>query len=250
MKFASWNVNGLRACLKNNFMASFKKIDADVFAIQEVRMQQGQAILELNGYQQFWNCGEKKGYAGTAIFSRVEPKGFTCGIGVDEFDKEGRVITLDFGEFFFVNVYVPNSHNLEWLERRMCWEYLFRKYLQGLDAIKPVIVCGDFNVAHQPIDLKNPDANHNSAGFSDYERNRFSVLLSAGFVDIFRRFNPELEGAYTWWSYIGKARANNTGWRIDYFLISERFAEKIIAAEIESDIFGSDHCPITIQLGM
>ncbi len=248
MKFVSWNVNGLRACLKNNFMASFKKLDADIFAVQEIRMQKEQAILELNGYRQFWNYGERKGYSGTAIFSRVEPKGFTCGIGVDEFDSEGRVITLDLGEIFFVNAYVPNSHNLEWLERRMSWEYSFRKYLQALDKKKPVVVCGDFNVAHEPIDLKNPASNHQSAGFSDEERGKFKELLSAGFVDIFRRRNPDLTGAYTWWSYLRKARLNNAGWRIDYFLISERLIDKVLDATIESEIFGSDHCPVTLAV--
>ena len=250
MKFVSWNVNGLRACLKNNFMASFKTLDADIFAIQEVRMQPGQAILELNGYRQFWNYGTRKGYSGTAIFSRVEPQNFTCGIGVEEFDSEGRVITLEFENFFFVNVYVPNSHNLEWLDRRMSWEDFFREYLKTLDKKKPVIVCGDFNVAHEPIDLKNPSSNHHSAGFSDEERGKFTELLNAGFVDIFRKKNPDLTGAYTWWSYLRKARLTNAGWRIDYFLISERLTDKVVDAKIENEIFGSDHCPITIQCGM
>lgn len=248
MKFASWNVNGLRARLKKDFMPAFRKLDADIFAVQEIKMQPNDAILELDGYKQFWNYGARKGYAGTAIFSRVEPKGFTHGIGVDEFDSEGRVITLDLGEIFFVNVYVPNSHNLEWLERRMSWENIFREYLTTLDAQKPVVVCGDFNVAHQPIDLKNPATNHHSAGFSDEERGKFSELLNAGFVDIFRRRNPTLTGAYTWWSYLRKARLTNAGWRIDYFLISERLTERVVDAAIESNIFGSDHCPVTMQL--
>ncbi|MBQ3335903.1 MAG: exodeoxyribonuclease III [Selenomonadaceae bacterium] len=249
MKFVSWNVNGLRARLKKDFMPAFKKLGADIFAVQEIKMQAGEAIVELNGYRQFWNHGERKGYAGTAIFSRVEPKGFSCGIGVDEFDREGRVITLDLGEIFFVNVYVPNSHNLEWLERRMSWEYSFRNFLRGLDKKKPVIVCGDFNVAHQPIDLKNPASNHQSAGFSDEERGKFTELLDAGFVDIFRRRNPGLTGAYTWWSYLRKARLTNAGWRIDYFLISERLADKVVDATIENEIFGSDHCPVTLLIG-
>ena len=248
MKFVSWNVNGIRACLKNDFMGSFKKLDADIFAVQEVRMQYGQAILDLRGYKQFWNCGERKGYAGTAVFTRVEPKNFTRGIGVEEFDSEGRTITLDFGEIFFVNVYVPNAHNLEWLERRMSWEDSFREYLKRLDAQKPVIVCGDFNVAHQSIDLKNPEPNQNKAGFSDEERGKFSELLSAGFVDIFRRRNPTLTGAYTWWSYLRKARLTNAGWRIDYFLLSERLTDRVADATIESGIFGSDHCPVTLTL--
>lgn len=248
MKFVSWNVNGLRACLKKNFMASFGELDADVFAVQEVRMQKSQAILELDGYRQIWNCGQRKGYAGTAIFSRVEPHDVTFGIGVEEFDSEGRVITLDLDEIFFVTAYVPNSHNLEWLGRRMIWEDAFRKYLTTLDAVKPVIVCGDFNVAHEPIDLKNPAANRNSAGFSDDEREKFSALLNAGFVDIFRRRNPNLTGAYTWWSYLGRARNTNAGWRIDYFLTSERLTDRVADATIESEIFGSDHCPVTLTL--
>ncbi|MBO4779273.1 MAG: exodeoxyribonuclease III, partial [Selenomonadaceae bacterium] len=248
MKFVSWNVNGLRARLKKDFMPAFTKLNADIFAVQEIKMQAGEAILDLGDYKQFWNYGERKGYSGTAIFSRVEPKNFTCGIDVDEFDSEGRVITLDLDEMFFVNVYVPNSHNLEWLERRMNWEDTFREYLQTLDRQKPVIICGDFNVAHQPIDLKNPQSNHHSAGFSDEERAKFSELLNAGFVDIFRQRNPTLTGAYTWWSYLRKARLNNAGWRIDYFLISERLIERVTSATIESDIFGSDHCPVTLTL--
>ena len=250
MKFVSWNVNGLRARLKKDFMPAFKRLDADIFAVQEIKMQPADAIIDIDGYKQFWNHGERKGYAGTAIFSRVEVKGFTCGIGVDEFDSEGRVITLDLGEMFFVNAYVPNSHNLEWLERRMNWEDAFRNYLRGLDKKKPVVVCGDFNVAHEPIDLKNPASNHNSAGFSNEERGKFTELLNAGFVDIFRRRNPDLTGAYTWWSYLRKARLTNAGWRIDYFLISERLIDNVVDAAIESDIFGSDHCPVTLQLGV
>ena len=248
MKFVSWNVNGLRARLKKDFMPAFKLLDADIFAVQEIKMQPADAVIDLEGCKQFWNHGERKGYAGTAVFSRVEVKNFTCGIGVDEFDCEGRVITLDLGEIFFVNVYVPNSHNLEWLERRMAWEDAFRNYLRGLDRKKPVVVCGDFNVAHQPIDLKNPSSNHHSAGFSDEERGKFTELLDAGFVDIFRRRNPDLTGAYTWWSYLRKARLTNAGWRIDYFLISERLADNVVDATIESDILGSDHCPVTLTL--
>ncbi len=248
MKFVSWNVNGLRARLKKDFMPAFKALDADIFAVQEIKMQIGEAILELNGYRQFWNCAERKGYSGTAIFSRVEPKNFTCGIGVDEFDSEGRVITLEFDDYFFVNAYVPNSHNLEWLDRRMKWEDAFRGYLSELDSRKPVIICGDLNVAHQPIDLKNPASNHHSAGFSDEERAKFTELLNSGFVDIFRRRNPNLTGAYTWWSYLRKARLSNAGWRIDYFLISERLVDNVVDATIESDIFGSDHCPVTMSI--
>ena len=248
MKFVSWNVNGLRARLKKDFMPAFKLLDADIFAVQEIKMQPADAVIDLEGCKPFWNHGERKGYAGTAVFSRVEVKDFTCGIGIEEFDREGRVITLDLGGMFFVNVYVPNSHNLEWLERRMAWEDAFRDYLRGLDRKKPVVVCGDFNVAHQPIDLKNPASNHHSAGFSDEERGKFTELLDAGFVDIFRRRNPTLTGAYTWWSYLRKARLTNAGWRIDYFLTSERLIERVDAATIESGIFGSDHCPITLTL--
>ena len=250
MKFASWNVNGLRARLKRDFMPAFRALDADVFAVQEIKMQPGDALLALDGYQQFWNYGQRKGYGGTAIFTRMEPLAATYGIGVDEFDSEGRTITLDLGEVYFVNVYVPNSHNLEWLARRLAWEDAFRDYLRGLDTVKPVIVCGDFNVAHQPIDLKNPSSNHHSAGFSDEERNKFTELLDAGFTDIFRKLNPTLKGAYTWWSYLRRARLTNAGWRIDYFLISERLTEKISDATIENQIFGSDHCPVTMQLGI
>lgn len=248
MKFVSWNVNGLRARLKKDFMPAFKALDADLFAVQEIKMQAGEAILELEGYRQFWNYGERKGYSGTATFSKVEPQAVTYGIGVEDFDSEGRVITLDLGDVFFVNVYVPNSHNLEWLARRLAWEDIFRDYLHGLDRVKPVIVCGDFNVAHQPIDLKNPASNHHSAGFSDEERGKFTELLNAGFVDIFRKLNPTLTGAYTWWSYLRKARLTNAGWRIDYFLISERLTGRVDTATIASDILGSDHCPITLTL--
>ena len=248
MKFASWNVNGLRACLKKNFIGSFHKIDADIFAVQEVRMQSGQAIIDFDGREQIWNCGERKGYAGTAVFTRVKPENFTLGIGDDEFDAEGRTITLDLGEIFFVCAYVPNSHNLEWLERRLRWEKIFREHLTKLDAVKPVVVCGDFNVAHQPIDLKHPERNHQSAGFSDAERAEVSALLNAGFVDTFRFLHPTATDAYTWWNYRSRARQNNSGWRIDYFLVSERLRYKISAATIESEILGSDHCPVTLEL--
>ena len=235
MKFASWNVNGLRACLKKDFIGSFRELDADIFAVQEVRMQPGQAIIDIDGYEQLWNFGERKGYAGTAIFTRVKPREVTLGVGDSEFDSEGRTITLDLGETFFVCAYVPNSHNLEWLERRLRWEKIFREHLTKLDAVKPVIVCGDFNVAHQPIDLKHPDRNHDSAGFSDDERNEFSALLNAGFVDTFRTLYPTTTGAYTWWHYRSKARQNNSGWRIDYFLISERLREKISADKSDAN---------------
>jgi len=248
MKFVSWNVNGLRACLKKNFMQSFQNLDADIFAIQETKMQEGQAIVELNGYSQFWNSAEKKGYSGTAIFTKIQPRSVTYGIGIEEHDHEGRVITLGFTDFYFVNVYTPNSRNLERLDYRLTWEDAFREYLQKLDFTKPVIVCGDLNVAHKEIDLKNPSSNHHSAGFTDEERGKFDELLAAGFTDSFRFLYPEKIGAYTWWSYLRKARSNNAGWRIDYFLVSNRIAEKILGATIESEIFGSDHCPVTLTI--
>ena len=248
MKFVSWNVNGLRACLKKNFMESFQKLDADIFALQETKMQEGQAIIELNGYSQFWNSAEKKGYSGTAIFTNVQPRSVTYGIGIEEHDREGRVITLGFTDFYFVNVYAPNSRNLERLDYRLEWEDAFREYLQKLDFIKPVIICGDLNVAHKEIDLKNPSSNHRNSGFTDEERGKFSELLAAGFTDSFRFLYPDKIEAYTWWSYLRKARKNNSGWRIDYFLVSNRFAEKISDATIEDKIFGSDHCPVTLTI--
>ena len=249
MKFVSWNVNGLRACLKKDFMESFKKLDADIFAIQETKMQEGQAIIDIDGCSQYWNSAEKKGYSGTAIFTKIQPRAFTYGIGIDEHDHEGRVITLGFTDFYFVNVYTPNARrNLERLEYRMTWEDDFREYLQKLDLRKPVIVCGDLNVAHKEIDLKNPSTNHHNAGFTDGERGKFDELLSAGFTDTFRFLYPDKKFAYTWWSYIKKSRENNVGWRIDYFLVSNRIADKISAATIESEIFGSDHCPVTLTL--
>lgn len=247
MKFVSWNVNGLRACLKKDFIASFKNLDADIFAIQETKMQPGQAIIDLSGYEQFWNSADKKGYSGTAIFTRVNSIEVTYGIGIDEHDHEGRVITMELDDFYFVTVYTPNSkQHLERLEYRMHWEDDFRKYLQSLDEKKPVIICGDLNVAHNEIDLKNPSSNHHSNGFTDEERGKFRELLNVGFIDTFRALYPDKVGAYTWWSYLRKARANNSGWRIDYFLLSERLKDKILDATIEQDILGSDHCPVTL----
>ena len=248
MKFVSWNVNGLRACLKKNFVASFQKLDADIFAVQETKMQEGQAIIELNGYSQFWNSAEKKGYSGTAIFTKIQPRSVTYGIGIEEHDHEGRVITLGFTDFYFVNVYTPNSRNLERLDYRLTWEDAFREYLQKLDFTKPVILCGDLNVAHEEIDLKNPSSNHHSAGFTDEERGKLDELLAAGFTDSFRFLYPDKVGAYTWWSYLRKARSTNAGWRIDYFLVSNKIAEKISDATIEDKIFGSDHCPVTLTM--
>ena len=247
MKFVSWNVSGLRACLKKNFMETFKKLDADIFAVQETRMLEGQAILDFDGYSQYWNSAEKKGYSGTAIFTRIQPRSVNYGIGIDEHDHEGRVITLGFSDFYFVTVYAPNSRReLERLDYRMTWENDFRAYLQKLDAVKPVILCGDLNVAHNEIDLKNPSANHNNPGFTDSERGKFDELLSAGFTDTFRYLYPDKTDAYTWWSNFQKSRERNIGWRIDYFIVSNRIAEKISEATIESNIFGSDHCPVTL----
>lgn len=249
MKFVSWNVNGLRACLKKGFMESFHQLDADIVGLQETKMQPGQAILELNGYRQYWNSAEKKGYSGTAVFSRVEPMAVTYGIGVEEHDHEGRVITLELPEYYFVTVYTPNSkRELERLSYRMEWEDAFRTYLSGLDAKKPVIVCGDLNVAHKEIDLKNPSSNHHNAGFTDEERGKFTELLESGFVDTFRALYPDRTGIYTWWSYLRKARDTNAGWRIDYFVVSERLKERIVDATIHNEIFGSDHCPVGLEV--
>ena len=251
MKFISWNVNGLRACLKKDFMESFRKLDADIFALQETKMQPDQAILELNGYRQYWNSAEKKGYSGTAIFSRREPLSVVNGIGIETHDHEGRVITMELPEFYFVTVYTPNSkRELERLSYRMEWEDAFRAYLCGLDKKKPVVVCGDLNVAHQEIDLKNPSTNHHNAGFTDEERGKFTELLQAGFLDTFRTKYPERIGIYTWWSYLRKARETNAGWRIDYFVISERLKDKLADATIHNEIFGSDHCPVGLELNI
>ena len=249
MKLISWNVNGLRACLKKGFMESFRVLDADIFALQETKMQPDQAILDLPGYRQYWNSAEKKGYSGTAVFSRLEPLAVTCGIGSDEHDGEGRVITLEFPSFYFVTVYTPNSkRQLERLAYRMTWEDAFRAYLRMLDAEKPVIVCGDLNVAHEEIDLKNPKTNHHNAGFTDEERAKFTELLKAGFLDTFRMLYPERAGIYTWWSYLRKARLTNAGWRIDYFVASERLRGAIVDATIHNEIFGSDHCPVGLEI--
>ena len=249
MKFISWNVNGLRACLKKGFMESFRQLDADIFALQETKMQPDQAILELPGYRQYWNSAEKKGYSGTAVFTRLEPLSVAYGIGIEEHDHEGRVITLEFADYYFVTVYTPNSkRELERLDYRMEWEDAFRAYLLALDEKKPVIVCGDLNVAHKEIDLKNPKTNHRNAGFTDEEREKFTALLEAGFTDTFRALYPEREGIYTWWSYLRKARETNAGWRIDYFVTSERLKDSIKDATIHNEIFGSDHCPVGLEL--
>lgn len=249
MKCVSWNVNGLRAVVKKNFLEFFNEVDADIFCIQESKMQEGQLELDLPGYYQYFNYAEKKGYSGTAIFTKEEPLKVTLGMGIEEFDHEGRVITLEYPEFYFVTVYTPNAQSeLARLDFRMAWEDAFRDYLVGLDRVKPVMICGDLNVAHQEIDLKNPKNNRGSAGFSDEEREKFTKLLESGFVDTYRFFNPDQEGAYTWWSYRFKAREKNIGWRIDYFLISERLKEKIKTATIYHETMGSDHCPIGIEI--
>ena len=250
MKLISWNVNGLRACVQKGFLDFFEKIDADIFCIQESKLQEGQITLDLPGYHQYWNYAQKKGYSGTAIFSKQEPMAVTYGIGIPEHDTEGRVITLEFPEFYMITCYTPNSQNeLARLPYRMQWEDAFRGYLLSLDAKKPVILCGDLNVAHQEIDLKNPKTNRQNAGFTDEERSKMTELLESGFTDTFRYFYPDQENIYSWWSYRFKAREKNAGWRIDYFITSKRLDEKLTDAKIHTDIFGSDHCPVELTLG-
>ena len=244
MKLVSWNVNGLRACLGKGFLESFAALDADVFSIQETKMQPGQAELDLPGYRQYWNSAEKKGYSGTAVFTRLEPLNVTYGIGSEEHDREGRAITLEFEDFYLVNCYVPNAQReLTRLDWRMEWEDALREYLLALDKKKPVIYCGDLNVAHQEIDLKNAKSNRGNAGFTDEERTKMTQLLEAGFVDSFRYLYPDRTGAYSWWSYMYHARANNAGWRIDYFIVSRSIADRINDSVIHPEIMGSDHCP-------
>ena len=251
MKLISWNVNGLRACLKKDFMTSFRALDADLFCIQETKLQPGQAELETPGYLQFWNSAEKKGYSGTAVFSRREPLSVRYGMGIDEHDHEGRLITLEFEEFFLVCCYTPNAQDgLRRLDYRMRWEEDLLNYLRELDGTKPVIYCGDLNVAHEEIDLKNPRTNRGNAGFSDEERACMTRLLSSGFTDSFRLLYPDRTGAYSWWSYRFHARENNAGWRIDYFIVSDRIADRIAAAGIHSEIFGSDHCPVELEIDL
>ncbi len=251
MKLISWNVNGLRACVSKNFMEYFNEADADVFCLQETKMQEGQLSLDTPGYHQYFNYAEKKGYSGTAIFVKKEPLNVTYGIGVEEHDHEGRVITLEYPDFYMITVYVPNSQDgLKRLDYRMRWEDDFLKYIKKLDKKKPVIYCGDLNVAHEEIDLKNPKTNHENAGFSDEERGKFSDVLNAGFVDSFRFFYPDTEGAYSWWSYRMKARERNAGWRIDYFVVSDRIKDKMTEAKIHSEILGSDHCPVELDINL
>jgi exodeoxyribonuclease-3 len=249
MKFISWNVNGLRACVQKGFLDFFKEVNADVFCIQESKLQEGQIDLKLEGYHQYWNYAEKKGYSGVAVFSKIEPISVSYGINKEEHDKEGRVITLEYDDFYFVTVYTPNSQQeLARLDYRMQWEDEFRSYLKALDGKKPVVVCGDLNVAHKEIDLKNPSSNRKNAGFTDEERNKFTELLDSGFIDTYRYFNPDKEGVYSWWSYRFNARANNAGWRIDYFCVSERLAERLVSADIHMDVMGSDHCPVELVM--
>ena len=251
MKFISWNVNGLRACMGKGWQDFFNDVDADFFCLQETKLQAGQIELELPGYEQFWNYAERKGYSGTAIFAKKAPLSVRYGVGVPELDTEGRLITLEYEEFFLVTCYTPNAQReLARIDHRLKWDEAFRNYLAELDRQKCVIVCGDLNVAHQEIDLKNPKSNRGSAGFSDEERESFTKTLDAGFTDSFRHLNPDATGCYTWWSYMFKAREKNAGWRIDYFLVSNRAAEKITAAPIYADILGSDHCPVGLEIEM
>ena len=249
MKLISWNVNGLRAWVGKNFMEDFKKLDADIFCLQETKLQEGQIELDLPGYHQYWNYAEKKGYSGTAIFTKEEPLSVAYGIGIEEHDHEGRVITLEFEDYYLVTVYTPNSQDgLRRLDYRMQWEDDFLAYIKSLDEKKPVIYCGDLNVAHQEIDLKNPKTNRKNAGFTDEERAKMTTVLSSGFVDTFRYFYPDAEGIYSWWSYRFRAREKNAGWRIDYFIVSERLKDRLENASIHTEIFGSDHCPVELDL--
>ena len=251
MKMVSWNVNGLRACVTKGFVDIFNKLDADIFCLQETKLQEGQIDLSLEGYYQYWNYAEKKGYSGTAIFTKKEPLAVTNGIGIDEHNTEGRVITLEFEDFFFVTCYTPNSQNeLKRLDYRMAWEDDFREYLLRLNKKKPVILCGDLNVAHNEIDLKNPKTNRKNAGFSDEEREKMTTLLNSGFTDSFRYLYPDKEGIYSWWSYRFNARKNNAGWRIDYFITSDSIKDKIIDSKIHTDIMGSDHCPVELDIDL
>ena len=251
MKMVSWNVNGLRACVTKGFVDIFNEFDADIFCLQETKLQEGQIDLPLDGYYQYWNYAEKKGYSGTAIFTKKEPLAVTNGIGIDEHNTEGRVITLEYENFFFVTCYTPNSQNeLKRLDYRMKWEDDFREYLMGLNEKKPVILCGDLNVAHNEIDLKIPKTNRKNAGFSDEEREKMTTLLNSGFTDSFRYLYPNKEGIYSWWSYRFNARKNNAGWRIDYFITSDSIKDKIIDSKIHTDIMGSDHCPVELDIDL
>jgi len=251
MRAVSWNVNGLRACVDKNFMADFERLDADIFCLQETKLQEGQISLDLPGYYQYWNYADKKGYSGTAIFTKIKPLAVTYGMGIDAHDHEGRVITLEYANYYFVTLYTPNSkRELERLEYRKQWEDDFRTYVCRLKETKPVIFCGDLNVAHEEIDLKNPKTNHMSAGFTDDEREKMTMLLKAGFIDTFRHFYPTAEGIYSWWSYRFQARQKNAGWRIDYFIVSEDLQDALVDAKIHTDIQGSDHCPVELEISI
>ncbi|EAD7916266.1 exodeoxyribonuclease III [Listeria monocytogenes] len=251
MRLISWNVNGLRAAVKKGFLEYFEEVDADIFCLQETKLQEGQIELDLPAYKDYWNYAVKKGYSGTAIFTKVEPLSVQYGLGIPEHDTEGRVITLEFEEFFMVTVYTPNSQaELKRLDYRMTFEDAILEYVKNLDKTKPVVLCGDLNVAHEEIDLKNPKTNRKNAGFSDEERAKFSAFLGAGFIDSFRYFYPDLTDAYSWWSYRMNARARNTGWRIDYFVVSERLKDKLVDAKIHADVLGSDHCPVELELNL
>lgn len=249
MKLISWNVNGLRACVRKGFLDYFHKVSADIFCVQETKLQAGQIELDLPGYEQYWNYAKKKGYSGTAVFTKIKPLSVKYGVGDKNEEDEGRIITLEFEHFYLVNVYTPNAQrDLARIDYRLRWEDEMLAYLKDLDRKKPVIYCGDLNVAHQEIDLKNAKSNKGNSGFTEEERAKFSILLENGFIDTFRYFYPDREGAYTWWSYMNKVRERNIGWRIDYFLVSSRFIEKVTAVEIHSDVFGSDHCPILLEV--
>lgn len=251
MKLVSWNVNGLRSCLGKGFAENFAALDADIFCVQETKMQEGQAETGISGYTEYWNSAVKKGYSGTAVFTRLEPLSVTRGIGIDEHDREGRVLALEFDGFYLVNCYTPNSQReLARIYYRMKWEDAFRHYLLELDAKKPVVLCGDLNVAHQEIDIKNAKSNRRNAGFTDEERTKMTTLLESGFVDTFRELNPNRHDAYTWWSYMANARERNIGWRIDYFLVSRRLTRYVAGAEIYPQIHGSDHCPVGLSLDL
>ena len=249
MKLISWNVNGIRACVGKNFMEFFNEVNADIFCLQETKLQENQIDLQLDGYHQYWNYAKKKGYSGTAIFTKKEPLSVMYGINIEEHDQEGRVITLEFEDFYMVTVYTPNSQNeLKRLDYRMKWEDDFRNYLKELDDKKHVILCGDLNVAHKEIDLKNPKTNRKNAGFTDEERNKFTELMEAGFIDTFRYFYPDKENIYSWWSYRFKAREKNAGWRIDYFCVSEKLEDRLVSASIHTEVLGSDHCPVELVI--
>jgi exodeoxyribonuclease-3 len=249
MKLVSWNVNGLRACVKKGFLDYFQEVNADIFCVQETKLQEGQINLELDGYHQYWNYAIKKGYSGTAVFTKNKPLSVRYGVGTDEFEDEGRILTLEFDDFFLVNVYTPNSQrDLARINFRLEWEDRILQHLKELDQLKPVVLCGDLNVAHQEIDLRNPKSNLGNSGFTEEERGKMTSLLAEGFIDSYRHFHPDQEGAYTWWSYMAKVRERNIGWRIDYFIVSEKLRERLKNVDIHCNVMGSDHCPILLEI--